>query len=305
MDIKKIEKRIREIYQEMFDENYNSGNPRTPPHTHNGIDNLVLPKTSNGATPGGVDGDVQINASGVFGTIGGLNLDQTGNARGTPSLDFQAKRSGVTHVASGNYSTIFGAYMNTASGAYSSAFGAGNVSSQNFATTLGAYNTASGSNSTAAGYSNTATGTNSSSFGDANHATATGASALGGSNTASNTDATAVGWSNTASGDSSIALGIGNTASALRAVAIGVSVNNGTADSMEFGVNNSNKLRYNSDGNLGLNTTSYSGGKAVLAILNAATIPTGSPTAGGVLYSTGGALHWLGSSGTDTPIAPA
>ena len=46
-------------------------------------------------------------------------------------------------------------------------------------------------------------------------------------------------------------------------------------------------------------------GNGAIFIGNADVAPTGTPASGGLLYSTGGALHWRGSSGTDTPIAPA
>lgn len=42
-----------------------------------------------------------------------------------------------------------------------------------------------------------------------------------------------------------------------------------------------------------------------LAIANAGNVPGSTPTSGGVLYVDSGALHWIGSSGTDTVIAPA
>jgi len=38
---------------------------------------------------------------------------------------------------------------------------------------------------------------------------------------------------------------------------------------------------------------------------NASSTPTGNPASGGFLYSTAGALHWLGSSGTNTTLGPA
>ncbi len=63
------------------------------------------------------------------------------------------------------------------------------------------------------------------------------------------------------------------------------------------------------DGNLSIHSSiisaSFGGGGKVIYIADATTIPTVTPSGGGILYSTGGALHWLGSSGTDTPIAPA
>lgn len=50
---------------------------------------------------------------------------------------------------------------------------------------------------------------------------------------------------------------------------------------------------------------SFGGGKNVIFIANATTIPNANPTGGGVLYVQSGALKYRGSSGTVTPIAPA
>lgn len=57
--------------------------------------------------------------------------------------------------------------------------------------------------------------------------------------------------------------------------------------------------------NLLINTTSVGAGVGVLGMANATTVPTTNPTAGGVLYASGGALFWRGSSGTVTQLAPA
>lgn len=45
-------------------------------------------------------------------------------------------------------------------------------------------------------------------------------------------------------------------------------------------------------------------GARQLGIANATTIPTGTVTGGGILYSTGGNLHWLKSDGTDVNLTP-
>jgi hypothetical protein len=59
-------------------------------------------------------------------------------------------------------------------------------------------------------------------------------------------------------------------------------------------------------GNIGLRTSSQFGaGKGVVAIANAALVPTINPSGGGVLYVEDGALKYRGSSGTVTTIAPA
>jgi hypothetical protein len=53
------------------------------------------------------------------------------------------------------------------------------------------------------------------------------------------------------------------------------------------------------------NTGSYGGGIGVVFIANSTTTPTSNPSGGGILYASGGALYWLGSSGTSTKIANA
>jgi hypothetical protein len=65
-------------------------------------------------------------------------------------------------------------------------------------------------------------------------------------------------------------------------------------------------MRIDSSGNLGIGTTSFGASSVkVIGIGNATTVPTGNPTAGGVLYVEAGALKYRGSSGTVTTIANA
>ena len=54
-----------------------------------------------------------------------------------------------------------------------------------------------------------------------------------------------------------------------------------------------------------LNTTSVAGGVGVVAMANATTSPTATPSGGGVLYVESGALKYKGSSGTVTTLAAA
>lgn len=56
---------------------------------------------------------------------------------------------------------------------------------------------------------------------------------------------------------------------------------------------------------LSLNTTSLGSGIGVIAIGNANTTPSGTPSGGGVLYAEGGALKWKGSGGTVTTLGAA
>jgi hypothetical protein len=54
-----------------------------------------------------------------------------------------------------------------------------------------------------------------------------------------------------------------------------------------------------------INTTSTGSGQGVLAMANATTAPSGTPSGGGVLYVDAGALKYKGSSGTVTTLAAA
>jgi hypothetical protein len=48
---------------------------------------------------------------------------------------------------------------------------------------------------------------------------------------------------------------------------------------------------------------SYGGGVGVINVNNATTAPSSNPAGGGILYASGGALYWRGSSGTVTELA--
>lgn len=65
------------------------------------------------------------------------------------------------------------------------------------------------------------------------------------------------------------------------------------------------KVRITSDGSISTNTTQLGSGAKVVALANAATVPSTNPTGGGVLYVEAGALKYRGSSGTVTTIAAA
>jgi hypothetical protein len=57
--------------------------------------------------------------------------------------------------------------------------------------------------------------------------------------------------------------------------------------------------------NLRVNGGDTSNGSGILALLNAGTVPTTNPSAGGIIYVEAGALKYRGSSGTVTVLAPA
>lgn len=66
------------------------------------------------------------------------------------------------------------------------------------------------------------------------------------------------------------------------------------------------RIRVETNGNIGLNTTAQFGsGVGVIGIANATTAPTTNPTGGYVLYAEGGALKGRGSSGTTVTIGAA
>lgn len=377
------EQDVRRIIREEFQSNYLSGAPQIAPHIHNGIDNLKIPTSSLTGTidasivtnlpasaatnPGGSNGDIQINKSGVFGTISGLNLDQTGNTRGTVHpLDIQSIRSSLTQVSSGKGAIAIGAYI-TASGNYSVAAGYKNTSSGSYASSFGEQNTASGDYSSAIGQSNNSRGTDDITVGYSNTTKVGGFSSI------------AMGISNTVTTDSAIAIGVNNTVSGAYAMTIGYNMpSNSTSHSMLIGsyqaggslfidqggnttltniavagvsggislysssggtvantgniniatsglhslpaiggnvnIVSSNNVIINlniaigSHGHMSINTGTDPGagtGDGVISIQDAITNPSTNPSGGGILYSTGGALHWRGSAGTDTPIAPA
>lgn len=65
------------------------------------------------------------------------------------------------------------------------------------------------------------------------------------------------------------------------------------------------RIAIEDNGNIGFNGQNYTNGVKVLFIGNASTVPTGTPSGGGILYATGGELWWRGSGGTATKIANA
>jgi hypothetical protein len=74
---------------------------------------------------------------------------------------------------------------------------------------------------------------------------------------------------------------------------------------IKFTTNQSEAMRIDASGNVGIGTASMGGGEVIIAIANATTVPTSNPTGGGILYVQGGALKYRGSSGTVTTIANA
>jgi len=72
-----------------------------------------------------------------------------------------------------------------------------------------------------------------------------------------------------------------------------------------FQTNNLERARYDTNGNLLHGMTAAATGAAKTIHLANATVPTGNPSGGGVIYVENGALKYRGSSGTVTTIANA
>lgn len=202
-------------------------------------------------TPAGADGDLQINNSGSFGTIDGINLDKTGNARGTNALDVQSSRSAVTQVASGSNAVAYG-INNVASNDYVTAVGYGNTADNCAGTAVGYKNHSAGWDTTAVGWCNYAYDW-STAVGYGNCASANESVAVGFGNTASGVYASSMGYNNTASGTYSTASGYYNTAGASSNThAFGSNITNNVANSVEIGVSNTSKISILSAGTVTL-----------------------------------------------------
>jgi hypothetical protein len=66
------------------------------------------------------------------------------------------------------------------------------------------------------------------------------------------------------------------------------------------------RFRISSNGSLSIGASqSFGGGKGVVFIANAGTVPSSNPTGGGILYVESGALKYRGSSGTITTLGAA
>jgi len=83
------------------------------------------------------------------------------------------------------------------------------------------------------------------------------------------------------------------------------------ASRLDFYTNKANtavaqRMRIDNAGNIGVNTTSFgASSEGVVGVGNAAVVPTGNPTSGGVLYAEAGAGKWRGSGGTITTFGAA
>lgn len=217
---------VIDIIKKEFQKNYNSGVPKIPPHTHNGVDNLpinsndivgglvtsIIAGTSITISPASGVGDVTINSSGGGGTPGGSNTqvqyNNSGSFGGNSNFTFVIRIVGFTFHYDLNLSTL------------------------------------------------------------------------------------------QLTSDADLDQIISSGPTGLVISAAGAFTLDGTPDGIIMGDNLN--LHGSISGNIGFN-----GGDGVFSITNADTVPTSTPTGGGILYVEAGELKYIGSSGTVTTIAPA
>lgn len=302
---------IKKIFQSEFDDNYRSGTPQIPPHTHNGIDNLKIPSSSiDGSLVGGTNTEVQFNDNGVLAGDTGLlylkdtqtlqvdtisaiaNDDSSGNtlnivnpAFGTPSnssdinifADSADDSTGSINIYSGNT-------INFATGLIAIFTGNANADSSGSISIF--TGNASGSGKHSGGVTiYTGNGNSNAHVGDINMYTSFGASN-------GDVNITAQGNNNanlslTGYGFVYIAAPSGNC---LLDISTDIEFRSGT---LNFGFTN------------GSQSVQGGGGVGVIYIQSATTVPNSNPTGGGILYVQSGALKYRGSGGTVTTIAPA
>ena len=165
---------------------------------------------------GGYSGNVISNGV-VGGFIGGGGTATYQNQVGG---NYASVLGGLLDTASGYASTAMG-YATTASGYASTAMGYGPIASGSASTAMGAITTASGSFSTAMGNHTTATGDFSTAMGYFTTASSSSSIAMGYGTTASADGSTAMGEYTTASGFASTAMGYGTYAHGYASTAMG------------------------------------------------------------------------------------
>jgi hypothetical protein len=132
-----------------------------------------------------------------------------GNKRGQYAVDLQTARSTPSQVASGDWSFVGGGSSNIASGLYSTAFGAQTTASGNYGSfSAGWLNTASGQVTVALGFGNSASNNYSACLGGTNNISSGESSvAFNANNTASGRLSFVSGYYNTANGEFSTVTG--------------------------------------------------------------------------------------------------
>lgn len=296
-----IETRVREIYQELFDANYSSGATRIPPHTHNGVDNLqinasnILNLPTGGGTPGGANTQVQFNNNGAFGANPEFSFDQTLFTLYVPNisnttlanLDGNNQQLQIFQLSVGNAANHF----------------------KIFTTNADPVNIGSDSDNLDISTGDAQAGVGKA--GDILIKTGTGL-------TGGDINITAGPVTGFSGGNINITAGSSSGSIFLSSAFVGmvsrtVLVLSATSDdgngivsfqARNFSGNPNTACYSFSQGGVS-GSSAFGDGIGVIFIEDATTAPSSNPSGGGIFYSTGGALHWLGSSGTDTIIAPA
>ena len=235
-----------------------------------------------------------------IGSGGGWSL--TGNAGTNPATSF----IGTTDMqpfkirANNNLVATFGTDNNVA-------IGNGSTATNSYTTAIGGFNASSGFGSTTFGYGSLASGVYGVAAGFVNYATGSYSFAVGNQTTASGASSTSMGEGTKAKSFGETAIGLYNTNYTPTSTTTWVGtdvifgIGNGTADAAR-----SNALTVLKNGNVGIGIGGlvptealHVAGKVFIANQTAPATPTG----GGILYVEGGALKFIGSSGTITTIA--
>ncbi len=302
MDKYLTKQEVLDLIKQQFQQNYAAGNPRIPPHQHNGVDNLqinaanILNLPTATAIPGGNNTNIQFNDNGVFNGSDNFTWDNTNNI-----LDIEGKLQSQSNfeinVLGGSTLIIqTESPQPGSSGMLTLKTDDAQTDGVDFTGTSGPLNVITGSGFGSAGDINITTGNSitSGKGGDINLSANRGSDSNPNGAISLNT----IGATNTSTT---------GVISLIVQDASGTNLDGGTvvlSPGNQTGSGNPG-LTFILAGNLAFRTVDVGAGDGVIAIANATTNPTTTPTGGGILYVSAGALKYKGSSGTVTPIAPA
>lgn len=315
MDNKPVTKQdVAQMIQQFFDANYKTGNPRVPPHQHNGVDNLQinatnildLPKTA----PGGVNTSVQFNNNGAFGGDTFFVYDSVDNILGIPNINSSIDPNNTADLfvqATFGSNATFGTLADPNNAGASGKIVI-NTDNDNSSGLIDIHTGNAATTTSGAITLKTGTGHTSSSHGKIVINT-------GGVTPPNNGNGSVTIYSQktmdlSASGDNSATMGVFGAASS-RLGSSGFVLIDAT-DALNTG---NIRLRPVSQGptaehgNLSFGpenvSPNFGGGTGIFFIENVTTVPVSNPTGGGLLYVSAGALMYRGTAGTITTIAPA
>lgn len=313
------EDQVRKIVQAMLDSNYDRGNPRIAPHRHNEIDNLRINAKDivglpPGTAPGGNVNDVQVNdgagnfygddnfiydftndilqLSGEFDLFGDMHI--SGNIiQPDGSLDISTVQdnAGVTIETSTGQTGVSGNILIKTDDPLLSS---GTNRSGSITLQTGVSNSTNAATAKIAIHAGNAKPSTTHNGGSVEIFSGTGGSTGGSPGTI--TMLSGNGGGGGSGGDIDI-LGGNSTGTDVDGGVItirpGLPTGSGVGGLVSI-----------SRGNLVVGVSNAAGADGVIALGNVTTAP-GTPGNGGIFYASAGALHWIGSGGTDTVIAPA